>query len=134
VENSSQEARLNKVTEAIINGNNVQKMKVSSQPQGSVCVCVCGCVCGVCVFVCFECPISVELGICVTSITNVCVFYRFATSLSLLLSDVRSISLLLSLSLAAVLPAMDSDSDTSDKFSPECFRIVRHRPIPSKKP
>jgi hypothetical protein len=40
---------MNMVTEAIINGNNMQKMKVSSQPQGnlslslslSVCVCVC---------------------------------------------------------------------------------------------
>jgi len=30
---------MNKVIEAIINGNNVQKMKVSNQPQGSVCVC-----------------------------------------------------------------------------------------------
>ena len=34
---------MNKVIEAIINGNNVQKMKVSNQPQGSVCVCVCVC-------------------------------------------------------------------------------------------
>ena len=29
---------MNKVAEAVINGNNVQKMKVSSHPQGSVCV------------------------------------------------------------------------------------------------
>ena len=52
---------VNKVTGAVLNGNNVQKMKVSSHPQGSVCVC-------------FECPISVVLGICITSITNMCVF------------------------------------------------------------
>ena len=52
---------VNKVTGAVIDGNNVQKMKVSSHPQGSVCVC-------------FECPISVVLGICITSITNMCVF------------------------------------------------------------
>ena len=59
---------MNKVAEAVINGNNVQKMKVSSHPLGNVCVCgVCVCVC-----VCFECPISVVLGICITSITNVC--------------------------------------------------------------
>ena len=32
---------LNKVIEAIINGNNMQKMKVSSQPKGNMCVCVC---------------------------------------------------------------------------------------------
>jgi hypothetical protein len=32
---------MNKVTEAIINENNVQKMNVSSQPQGNLCVCVC---------------------------------------------------------------------------------------------
>jgi len=31
---------MNKVIEAIINGNNVQKMKLSSQPM-VVCVCVC---------------------------------------------------------------------------------------------
>jgi hypothetical protein len=56
---------MNKVTGAVINGNNVQKMKVSNHAQGSVCVCVC---------VCFECPFSVVLGICITSITNMCVF------------------------------------------------------------
>jgi len=33
---------MNKVAEAVINGKNVQKIKVSSQPQGNVCVC---CVC-----------------------------------------------------------------------------------------
>jgi len=96
----------------------VQTFSVQFYLAVSKMLCVCVCVVCVCVFVCFECPISVELGICVTSITNVCVFYGFATSLSLLLSDVRSISLLLSLSLAAVLPAMDSDSDTSNEFSP----------------
>jgi hypothetical protein len=50
-EDSSRRAssNLNKVTEAIMNGNNVQKMKVSSLPKGNVCVlCVCVCVC-VCV-------------------------------------------------------------------------------------
>ena len=31
--------------------------------------------------VCFECTISVDLGICVTSITKVCVFLGFATGL-----------------------------------------------------
>jgi hypothetical protein len=55
---------MSKVAEAVIKGNNVQKMKVSSHPLGNVCVW------GVCV--CFECLISVVLGICITSITNVC--------------------------------------------------------------
>jgi len=46
---------MNKVIKAIINGNNMQKIKVSSQPKGNVCVCVC-----------VECPISVVLGTCIT--------------------------------------------------------------------
>jgi hypothetical protein len=59
---SKQAKSMNKVIEAIINGNNMQKMKVSSQPKGNMCACV--------VCVCFECPISVVLEICITDRFN----------------------------------------------------------------
>jgi hypothetical protein len=42
---------------ATIKGNNVKKMQVRSEPHGNI-------------YMCFKCPITIVLGICVTSVTN----------------------------------------------------------------